>query len=427
MPLLTIHDFENCLKKNPSSKCFSYFAALLIEHDVDRAIEICKTHLPNHPEYAMGYFVLGSAYFEKTEYSMALENLEMAVLLNPTLVKAWELLLAIYSQEGNQEKIDHVKAFLHYWQSDNTSVKSENQVNAEPLIEETEASTDTLEEVGIDDEQMEQELLGELDFAVEEEMIEELVDDATDQPVIDEDQILSDDDLISPDELDNILEDNILPEESNDSMMEETADSTTVEQTEDTFKVPEAGALEEEGEEIKDLTFNDVNLKDESVIDSEPEQDKKEEESIHSEPDFEEDVDTVEKEIMEELNEDLSLSDASEITESELISEDKIVAVEAGKSEELNQQQVEQEIAESLGDFEVNTADESDVSVFTQSDNTGETVVVTSTLGEIYIAQGKFKEALQVFETLLEENPDNRRYKRKVKELQDLMQEAGNQ
>ncbi|MBN1893822.1 tetratricopeptide repeat protein [bacterium] len=49
--------------------------------------------------------------------------------------------------------------------------------------------------------------------------------------------------------------------------------------------------------------------------------------------------------------------------------------------------------------------------------------IVTPTLGEIYAAQGQFQKALQIFETLLEQNPGEIRYQNKIQELKKKLQQ----
>jgi len=52
----------------------------------------------------------------------------------------------------------------------------------------------------------------------------------------------------------------------------------------------------------------------------------------------------------------------------------------------------------------------------------GKPPILSPTLGEIYIAQGRFQEALEVFKQLLEKDPDNQRFQRKIKDIELLIQ-----
>lgn len=53
--------------------------------------------------------------------------------------------------------------------------------------------------------------------------------------------------------------------------------------------------------------------------------------------------------------------------------------------------------------------------------------IVTSTLGEIYAAQGHFTKAIGVYEILLKKNPDNQTFKQKIEELKKKQKEAEQQ
>jgi tetratricopeptide (TPR) repeat protein len=48
--------------------------------------------------------------------------------------------------------------------------------------------------------------------------------------------------------------------------------------------------------------------------------------------------------------------------------------------------------------------------------------LLSPTLGEIYIAQERFEEAIEVFRKLLEKEPNNSRYKRKIEDLQQIIE-----
>ncbi len=48
-----------------------------------------------------------------------------------------------------------------------------------------------------------------------------------------------------------------------------------------------------------------------------------------------------------------------------------------------------------------------------------EDTLITPTLGEIYTAQGQYSKALDVYKKLLEKNPDNKEYAKKIKELEE--------
>ncbi len=51
----------------------------------------------------------------------------------------------------------------------------------------------------------------------------------------------------------------------------------------------------------------------------------------------------------------------------------------------------------------------------------GRPPLLTPTLGEIYISQGRYEEAVEVFEQLLVQNPDNRRYQKKIQDVKKII------
>ncbi len=59
-----------------------------------------------------------------------------------------------------------------------------------------------------------------------------------------------------------------------------------------------------------------------------------------------------------------------------------------------------------------------------KADDRSDLKIVTSTLGEIYAAQGQFEKAIEVYEALLEKSPNETRYKDKITDLQKRLKES---
>ena len=51
----------------------------------------------------------------------------------------------------------------------------------------------------------------------------------------------------------------------------------------------------------------------------------------------------------------------------------------------------------------------------------GRPPILSPTLGEIYISQGRFEEAIDVFQQLLEKDPDNNRFQKKIKDIRSML------
>lgn len=397
MITLTKQELKEYLDSNNNSLTFAHLALSVMDENPDEALSLCENHLQNHPDYGFGYFVKGYLLYKKEDYTGALENLEMATLLNPSIIKAWELKQAIYSQLGDEGGLKITNAFISVWQETQT-VEEEFSFGETDLLEEIEDLSEEAEKLELEDQLIsEDELLGDLENAIEPETQPEIA-----QPELEAEPELPEN---PEEEVSEPLEKSETPEtlETTENEAIENLDFTSsqadeqleelLEEIPDSETIPESSVVEEEEKQQEEFPEEEAEPGEESehTGESEPIKDK------------------VEEEILSEFQEDI-------------LAEEKIVDMETEQSSQV-QDQVEQEISESLGDFEVNTATESDLGIAKSESESGETKVVTSTLGEIYIAQGKFREALEVFQTLLQENPENRRYKRKVKELQELLQQ----
>ncbi|MCB0293148.1 MAG: tetratricopeptide repeat protein, partial [Calditrichaeota bacterium] len=52
----------------------------------------------------------------------------------------------------------------------------------------------------------------------------------------------------------------------------------------------------------------------------------------------------------------------------------------------------------------------------------GRPPILSPTLGEIYISQGRYEEAIDVFRQLLEKDPRNRRYQKKIDDIGKILE-----
>jgi|GEM_PF-4184291 len=91
-----------------------------------------------------------------------------------------------------------------------------------------------------------------------------------------------------------------------------------------------------------------------------------------------------------------------------------------------------------LDDFNIEDDDAVTIEDIAQDDNTFEALnpesvnpdnttrfgrppILSPTLGEIYIAQGRFEEAIEVFQQLLEKDPGNQRFQKKIADIQAML------
>jgi len=132
-----------------------------------------------------------------------------------------------------------------------------------------------------------------------------------------------------------------------------------------------------------------------------------------------EDVDHFFKETIEDISEDKeaeaeSLSDPDELG----VVEEERGLEDADMEEHFNSKSVVKDI--------ISEKDEEAAAKDLESGQTGRVErpsILTPTIGEIYIAQGRFEEAVGVFERLLEKEPDNQKYQRKVSVIKKVIEQ----
>ncbi|MGI9076404.1 MAG: tetratricopeptide repeat protein [Gemmatimonadaceae bacterium] len=95
-----ISDLERQFSENPRR----VFARLANEYrkagDSDRAIEMCRAHIPQQPGYISGHIVLGQALFDRGEMDEARQTFETALALDPENLIALRQMGDIARQRG---------------------------------------------------------------------------------------------------------------------------------------------------------------------------------------------------------------------------------------------------------------------------------------------------------------------------------------
>ncbi|MBC7791975.1 MAG: tetratricopeptide repeat protein [Anaerolineae bacterium] len=96
-----ISDLERQFSENPRR----VFARLANEYrktgDSDRAIEMCRAHIPQQPGYISGHIVLGQALFDRGELDDARQTFETALALDPENLIALRQMGDISRQRGD--------------------------------------------------------------------------------------------------------------------------------------------------------------------------------------------------------------------------------------------------------------------------------------------------------------------------------------
>jgi len=422
-------NLQQIYNTNPESILFAHYAASLIDQgDLSQAIEVCEKGLAKHPHYGFGHFIISLAHYYQKNYSEAKREMEIALAYDPNLPRGW-LLLGNINQSLNlplMTKESYLKAYL---------VDPFNHEVAQKVFREEVQLMDVPREVT---EKESEEMPVKLEEAeeVEEETVSEFIGD-------DIDELLGTADISEkePGEFEKTL----------DEVFKETmGEVTSTELTEEPEEALEPASEKEQGEEDKK---EDTSEKKEIVDDvelssamnsffSEYEKEKSEiEESKVEEPSPEqkESGEISESEFPEEFIDEEPI-DFSEVV-ADLISERD--AATSGKgpeatepeitiTEEPTEPKVEEKIIPEVAPSAQAPAGESEKGPETgestgPTEAEGETTrfgrppILSPTLGEIYIAQGRFEEAIDVFRQLLDKDPENIRYQRKIDDLQNII------
>ncbi len=151
---------------------------------------------------------------------------------------------------------------------------------------------------------------------------------------------------------------------------------------------------------------------------------------VRSESEFESkptELDESEKDVVEESrsmdkDKDISAADETEPEQSDQLLDFRSVVKDIISEDEEHAGQPLEEEPEAEMDIEASTEN-------LEQDETEESdkivdrpPILTPTIGEIYIAQGRFDDAIDVFEQLLEKEPDNQRYQKKIKDVKAIIE-----
>ncbi|MEW6686506.1 MAG: tetratricopeptide repeat protein [Candidatus Edwardsbacteria bacterium] len=90
---------------NPKSRVFALLAdAYRKGNMLEEAIEVCKKGLETHPNYATAHLVLARCYYEKRMLSLAREEFEKTLKFDPQNLVALKLLAEVYLSQGMKEE-----------------------------------------------------------------------------------------------------------------------------------------------------------------------------------------------------------------------------------------------------------------------------------------------------------------------------------
>lgn len=450
---LTIENLERQHQAAPDSTLFAYLAARYVEMgDFDKAMEIASPGVEKHPNFAFGHYVLALAHYYLKNFAEARDQMEQALALDPSSPQAWKFLADVQQKLGLS--VNAHESYLRYFLADQFSEEAAEKFASEDVVR---LSGSEPEDLGVD-------MSGEAETSAESELPEELIDQMLESAEEDEQTPESEIDALLKETFESIGDTVAPPEKSGQEVVdelenlgefgeEETEDEADekLKKEMDTFfeeyedKGPEPAA--ESGEEADISAEQEEGEKrEESAPADQPEEGNERDfpkEFLEEEPmDFsavvadiisEGDTEKPESggaapEAPEEQAEETPQETPEETPEEELdfesfISQEAASAPSSASTPEMEppaEKAPEAEPADSTGGGEEAVSSTPET---TQEETThfGRPPLLSPTLGEIYISQGRLEEAIEVFRQLLEKEPNNPRFKRKIEDLQQII------
>jgi tetratricopeptide (TPR) repeat protein len=382
---LEISSLEKHFSEYPGSIIFAFLAFRNLEQgNTEKALAICENGVKRHPEYPFGHFVLGLCHYHLKDYAKAKTHLEIATAFDDKNPQAWKLLgeinehldLPIQADECNLkyylldsfnpdalEKYQkgEIIDFDVFKKQDEYDFTPPEKPAAEQKAKETEAAEEKTETTPLIEE------VKEVREVTEIREVEE--DEEKQSPILikkDEfmEKMTRDISFDDEDELSETFSEDTEAAQP-PQMQEATSEESKEQSTEPDLSDSESqGSLELDLDEEIRRGFEDTGAEvSEELLDFR----------------------SVVKDIISENDDEspeVSRPPSPKATE---------------KEEGVNEEEIE------VGKL-------------------GRPPILTPTIGEIYIAQGRFKEAIDVFEQLLEKEPDNHRFQKKIKDIRVIME-----
>ncbi len=401
---LSSSQLEQFYAQHPESVAFAFLATRYLEQgNIDKAVEICKEGIARYPKYGFGHFVLGLCYYYLKDYPAAKSHLELVTAYDPNNPRAWKLLGEIneqldlpilakscyqkyylldpLNQEALQKFREQEEVTLEVFENEVPEFLEESETTAQPQPETSEADSDVdLEDLFKDFEPGED--------AEKKEQVEEVFKEAVGD-IVSETEEPAGADTTVPDE-------EIELEEKSDALEEHPVSDNEFTTAMDSF----FSDLEKTAEELSGTGSGDKEAETAA-----PAEASQEGEAVSGEDLL--NFSQVVEDIISERKEEIS-------REQEVAEPDTGVAAESGE----NFLDRSREEAASTG-----TRRPAE-SVTPETEHFTKPPIVTPTLGEIYISQGRFEEAVEVFQKLLEKDPENPRFQRKIREIKALIEKA---
>lgn len=437
--LFTLENLEKFYTSHPDSIVFAHLAShILAEGDYQRAIQMCRDGLSKHPEYAFGHFVLGSAHYAMKDFNDAKREIEISLAYLPENPKAWKLLSDIH-ERLNLEVLAK-ESYLKFYLTDPFNEKAAEKIFREEYLDLTlpkhEITPDQAPEKPTEEsEQTEREL--------SEEEMDQLIETAVSS---------SEDEEDSGDTLDQVFDETVAGAAPPHREKESVDEKQDFEAPEGEEKQGPAGPLADDeisdtmNSYLPDSEEGEGDDKDEGVQDEEEEREpEKTQQEKEQTAETKRDETPAEREFPEEFVEEEPIDFTAVVAD--LISDrkkdqgDEEIGTEDSQSPAENERDTANEHPSGTipstcrpegerDEKEMETGREGrqkfdESRIEEQPEHTaqfGKPPILSPTLGEIYIAQGRFSEAIDVFKKLLEKDPENSRYRRKIGDLNTIIE-----
>ena len=454
--LFELEELEQLHNQNPDTIIFAYLAAKYVELGmIDKARSLVEKGLRRFPYHAYAYYVLGQCHYQDKNYSRAKSALEKSLSLDEKNPSGWKLMAEIDDTLKSPESAQ--KGRLNYFLMDpfnKDAVDTLEQQEAREFSQfESDNAFDVSEELGIDNSvtNAPEEVVNEEESVVEEDTrtgIDELFSEDTD---FDEELNISQKveevfketlgDMNIETDFDDKSFDNSITNEiekpdltgdqslfSEDKLNEMTQEVLNEENTE----VDQSFFAEQDDTDIS-VELNNLfsefeeSNRQESVMDDDSRLDRTNtQEPLNG---FVDDTNTYNNEETENDFTDTTRDDEyNNARDDDFLDFSNLVEDVIAESNDQSQ-------TASLDD--TNNLEQEDLTSditrtnYNQSSSGNTTArfgrppILSPTLGEIYIAQGRFEEAIEVFEQLLEKDPQNQRFKKKITDIRNMMSRQG--
>jgi len=478
----TINFLRKKIEKNPKSILFARLADYYLKQKrIKEALELCTKGCEYNPDYITGNYILAKIYLTMGEHEKAETQFKKVISHDRYFLAAHKHLGDMMAKIGWENKaINHYKDILKLDPMEQEASQMLETFSLEEDSDDTEifyndfsASEDTnvLDESSQDDDIKTTEIDQELRKVFDEENVSE----ETTKQDIELEEVTAEDKSATEEEKDTETEDLKfeLPDDLNEKETEkDQISSETTDEKDKSDETPKAVSEDDKSdswilpgdmeEEIKTEEKETKNLENLHISKpSEPESkdiQSADEDEPRTEADLDQEINKKEMDSFTETSENTEETEEEKVTDTERESDEyEITPPETHDTDEdlrekeiitesepaeykktLPEKQETEEIPEKeiitdpesekqedqppeKQDAEKDIQDASSQSVEQKKEIESadkEDNLVTPTLGEIYSAQGQYSKALDVYKKLLEKNPDNKEYKKKIQELE---------